>query len=100
VQLYEATGLLLLLGLLLGLEHWRGRRPFTLVLVYLAGYSALRFVVELFRGDAVRGFVARGLLSTSQAIAIVVGLAAVALLVWIYRRTADSPPATAYNCRR
>ncbi|MBI5480446.1 MAG: prolipoprotein diacylglyceryl transferase [Deltaproteobacteria bacterium] len=105
VQLYEACGLLIVFGVLLGLERWPGRRPFTLVLAYLAGYSVLRFVVEMFRGDAIRGFVVPGLLSTSQAIAIGSGLAAGALLVWRHRRArhrraADSPAANAYNCHR
>ena len=100
VQLYEAAGLLLLFGLLLVLEHRPRRRPFTLVLAYVGGYSVLRFVVEFFRGDAIRGFVVPGLLSTSQAISIIVGITAGALLVWRHRRTPDSSTASDYNGRR
>jgi phosphatidylglycerol:prolipoprotein diacylglycerol transferase len=100
VQLYEAAGLVLLVVVLLALERRPRRRPYTLLLAYLVGYSALRIVVELFRGDAIRGFVVPGLLSTSQAIAIVVGLAAGAVLVWRSRRNPDSAAAAAYNGRR
>lgn len=38
---------------------------------YLANYGVARFVIEFFRGDPDRGFVLGGLLSTSQAIALV-----------------------------
>jgi phosphatidylglycerol---prolipoprotein diacylglyceryl transferase len=100
VQLYEAAGLALLVGLLLALERWPRRRPYTVLLAYLLGYSVLRVLVEVFRGDTIRGFVIPGLLSTSQAIAIVVGLAAGAALVWLYRWNPDSAAAAAYNDRR
>jgi hypothetical protein len=43
-----------------------------------------RFTLELFRGDADRGFVVDGLLSTSQFIALVLGAATIAL--WLVRR--------------
>jgi len=49
-QLYEAIGEFALFGVL----WWRRKRKrFTgeLILLYLAGYGALRFVVEFFRGD-------------------------------------------------
>jgi phosphatidylglycerol:prolipoprotein diacylglycerol transferase len=94
VQLYEAGGLLLLFGLLLAFERRPGRPPFALTLVYLLGYSGLRFVVELFRGDAIRGFVVPGILSTSQAIALVVAVAAGALLGWRQRRPLTASPPT------
>lgn len=58
-QLYEAVGEFALFGILLLLER-RARdapRPGRLLLVYLTGYAALRFVVEIFRGDAARGYV-------------------------------------------
>jgi phosphatidylglycerol---prolipoprotein diacylglyceryl transferase len=100
VQLYEAAGLLLLFVLLLALERRPRRRPYTVTLAYLAGYSVLRLVVEVFRGDAIRGFVVPGLVSTSQAIAIVVGVAAGGLLLWRSRRNPDSAAAAAYNGRR
>lgn len=37
---------------------------------YLVNYGVARFIIEFFRGDADRGFVFGGLLSTSQAIAL------------------------------
>ena len=72
VQLYEAGGelaLFFLLSLLGRRKRWDGQ----VLVAYLLGYALLRFVVELFRGDAVRKFVV-GSISTSQAIAIVAAL--------------------------
>ena len=80
VQLYEAAGELLLfflLSLLGRRKRWDGQ----VLVAYLLGYSLLRFVVELYRGDEARKFVAASL-STSQAIAIAAAALAVALLVW------------------
>lgn len=92
--LYEAAGELLLFGLL----FWSLRkRRFAgqLSLTFLAAYSVLRFVVEFFRGDSVRGFfvshVTRitqngatydeiGGLSTSQGMSLLILLAV--LLAW------------------
>ena len=60
-QLYEAAGELAIFGLLLALRR-RFRRhqdepaPGTLILVYAALYGALRFAVEMFRGDFARRF--------------------------------------------
>ena len=53
------------------------------ILAYTALYAMARFVLEFFRGDADRGFVLGGLLSTSQFIAAIVGPAAV--LLWLMR---------------
>ncbi len=80
VQLYEALGELTLffaLSLLGRRKRWDGQ----VLVAYLFGYALLRFVVELYRGDAARKFVI-GTLSTSQAIAIVAALLAGALLAW------------------
>ncbi len=82
--LYEAFGLLILA---FALAAWplekvgRGVR----VGVYVLAYGVLRFGVEMFRGDAVRGVFFGGTLSTSQLIA----LGAVALgtaIVWRQRQ--------------
>jgi phosphatidylglycerol:prolipoprotein diacylglycerol transferase len=56
-QLYEATGELLIFGLLLALRGRLRPRPGSLLLVYLALYALLRFGVEIFRGDYARRFV-------------------------------------------
>lgn len=116
-QLYEAAGELLLFLALLWLQGRWSRldrrtgqgagRPGALLLTYAAGYAALRFVVEMFRGDAARGFVATwrtpalarllGLpadhplfLSVSQLISVIVLLAVVAVIAW--RRRAPAAP--------
>ncbi len=83
VQLYEALGELALffaLSVLGRRKRWDGQ----VLVAWLLGYALLRFTVELYRGDAARKFVA-GALSTSQFLALVAALVAVALLVW--RRT-------------
>jgi phosphatidylglycerol:prolipoprotein diacylglycerol transferase len=49
---------------------------------YLVNYGVARFFIEFFRGDADRGFVLGGLLSTSQAIA----LGMIPLGVWLLLR--------------
>jgi phosphatidylglycerol---prolipoprotein diacylglyceryl transferase len=54
-QLYEAGGELCVFLALLWL--WRRRHaPGAVALAYAFGYGLLRFTVEIFRGDAVRGF--------------------------------------------
>jgi prolipoprotein diacylglyceryltransferase len=55
-QLYEAGGELALFGLLLALRPRLRERPGALVLIYASLYAALRFVVELFRGDVARRY--------------------------------------------
>jgi phosphatidylglycerol:prolipoprotein diacylglycerol transferase len=68
VQLYEA-GADLALFLALYLYGRRKRFDGQVLAAYLVGYGALRFAVELVRGDDARKFV--GPLSTSQLIALV-----------------------------
>lgn len=43
-----------------------------MIMIYLLSYSIIRFILEFFRGDAVRGFV--GYLSTSQVISLLLVL--------------------------
>ncbi|QDU84586.1 Prolipoprotein diacylglyceryl transferase [Planctomycetes bacterium Pla163] len=59
----------------------RGARPGTTALVLLILYGASRFVIELFRGDAVRGLWFGGSLSTSQLVSIPLVLVALFLFV-------------------
>jgi phosphatidylglycerol---prolipoprotein diacylglyceryl transferase len=57
-QLYESIGLLVLFVVLLAFRVRRGIEPhWRQASRYAIGYGMLRFVVELFRGDATRGFV-------------------------------------------
>jgi phosphatidylglycerol---prolipoprotein diacylglyceryl transferase len=88
-QLYESAGTLLLFLYLM----WRlSRKHFTgqIILEYLILYASLRFVIEFFRDDD-RGFVLRGLLSTSQFIGILTILGAVAVFLYLRRRPAETP---------
>jgi phosphatidylglycerol:prolipoprotein diacylglycerol transferase len=57
VQLYEAAGELAIFVALLALQPRLRRRPGALLLTYGALYAALRFAVELYRGDLARGYV-------------------------------------------
>lgn len=69
VQLYESAVCLALFGALL----WFRRRPHRegdVIIAYSVVYAIARFVLEFYRGDADRGFVFGGLLSTSQIIAL------------------------------
>lgn len=84
-QLYEASALLVLF---LGLLHVSRRKAFDgqVVLTYFIVYPIIRSVVEIFRGDLVRGFVIDGLLSTSQFISILVFVGAACALFYRLRQ--------------
>ena len=79
-QLYESTALLLLFC---GLQFLQRRKTFDgqIILTYFMAYPVIRSVVEIFRGDLIRGFVIDGILSTSQFISILVFLAAMSVLI-------------------
>jgi len=79
-QLYESAYIFLVLIFLLAI---RDRRKFNgqLFLLYLAFYAAGRMVIELFRGDEVRGWIF-GIISHSQLIALAILLA----VLLIYRK--------------
>jgi phosphatidylglycerol:prolipoprotein diacylglycerol transferase len=55
---------------------------------YLVLYGIGRFLLEWTRGDALRGFVFGGALSTSQLISIVLMIIGTGLHIWISRRSA------------
>jgi phosphatidylglycerol:prolipoprotein diacylglycerol transferase len=88
VQLYESVVCLVLFAALVRLSRHK-RFDGEVILAYTLLYASARFVLEFFRGDADRGFVFGGLLSTSQFIAAILGPAAIAL--WLVRR--QSAPA-------
>jgi phosphatidylglycerol:prolipoprotein diacylglycerol transferase len=89
VQLYESIVCLVLFGVLVRLSR-RKRFDGEVILAYTLLYAIARFVLELFRGDADRGFLFGGLLSTSQFIAAILGPAAIAL--WLVRRRGSRAP--------
>jgi phosphatidylglycerol:prolipoprotein diacylglycerol transferase len=81
-QLYEAFGVLAILGVVLGLRHramWRGNLMWLTLLLY----SIMRFGIEFYRGD-LREMV--GLLSLNQVICIALALASGAILAWKFQR--------------
>jgi phosphatidylglycerol:prolipoprotein diacylglycerol transferase len=80
VQLYESAVCLALFGFLLWLAR-RRHRDGDIIIAYTALYAIGRFVLEFFRGDADRGFVFGGLLSTSQFIGIAMLIVAGAVLI-------------------
>ncbi len=80
-QLAEAFGALCIFFILL----WMSPRKWfhgQLLLAYVALYSVMRFILELYRGDIERGYVIDGILSTSQFISLlVIGVTVVVFFV-------------------
>ncbi len=68
-QLMESGGEFLIFGVLIMLRRYK-KFDGQLFWFYPLFYSVLRFIIEFFRGDAVRGVYFGGLISTSQIIAI------------------------------
>jgi phosphatidylglycerol:prolipoprotein diacylglycerol transferase len=85
VQIYESLSCLALFAFLVRLSR-RKRFDGQIILAYSIGYAAIRFILEYFRGDADRGSVFGGMLSTSQFVALIV--VAVGLPVYLWRRKA------------
>lgn len=78
VQAYESVVCLVLFAFLVWLSR-RKRFDGEVLIAYSVLYGVARFILEYFRGDADRGFVFNGMLSTSQFIAIVIFLLAIAV---------------------
>ncbi len=93
-QIYHALSDLLILIITASLMK---RRRFSgqVFWVYVLTYAILRFIVEFFRGDTVRGLFFGARVSTSQVIAVPAALFAVAMLVHLGRRArlVEPPPA-------
>lgn len=81
VQLYETIGLLTLGFLLIYLVK-KNINKANLCFAYLGGYAGLRFILEFYRGDKIRGIHALGL-STSQIVSLAIMLGSI--LVFAYR---------------
>lgn len=84
-QLAEAAGEALIF---LALLFFRQRKHFhgQVVLTYFLLYPILRSILELFRGDAERGYVIKGVLSTSQFISLLVAAGALVTILVLRRR--------------
>jgi phosphatidylglycerol:prolipoprotein diacylglycerol transferase len=63
-----------------------------LTLAYVLLYAIVRFVIEFYRGDAVRGSVFGGSLSTSQFIALILAAAVAVAFPYVAKRNRVSPP--------
>lgn len=78
-QLFETAGNLIIFAALMLICSKKQKRPVGLA-VYGILYSVMRFIIEFYRSDDIRGFV--GVLSTSQFIGIFVFILAVLLLIF------------------
>ena len=87
-QIYEAGAELVILILLLATERKGRAYPGRTFWLYMLLYAISRFIIEFFRGDE-RGTV--GIFSTSQFISILLAPLAVAMLVYLARRTTPEP---------
>jgi phosphatidylglycerol:prolipoprotein diacylglycerol transferase len=81
---YEGLFDLALYGVLAHL-YWRRPRPGVVFASYLVLYGIGRFLLELTRGDAARGFPFGGVLSTSQLISLGMLVAGAAMLAVVGR---------------
>lgn len=93
-QLYESFSMLLVFFFLLWL-HKRKRFSGQVILLYALLYSIIRFAIEFLRDDPrgdILGLTTLTGLSTSQIISIVVGVAALILLIRRSRKTAVTVP--------
>jgi phosphatidylglycerol---prolipoprotein diacylglyceryl transferase len=86
-QLYETGAALIILAVLLWMAP-RKRFHGQVVLSYVALYAVARFVVELYRGDASRGTVFDGLLSTSQLVSVLLLIGVVVVAPAVFRKQA------------
>jgi phosphatidylglycerol:prolipoprotein diacylglycerol transferase len=84
-QLYMSAISWAILGVLL-LVYRRKRFDGQIIAIYVALYTIARFFVELVRGDAERGFVFGGPMSTSQFLSLLLAVAAAAAYVGLARR--------------
>jgi len=83
-QLYAAVGLFLIF---LGLIWVFRKKKFDgqVVLTYFMVYPIVRSVIEVFRGDKIRGFLIEDILSTSQFLSLLVFIGAATFLVFRLR---------------
>ncbi len=79
-QIYESVSLFILFA---GLMLLFKKRKFDsqVSLVYLMTYPIIRSVIEIYRGDTIRGFIIDGVLSTSQFISVIIFIGASIIMV-------------------
>jgi phosphatidylglycerol---prolipoprotein diacylglyceryl transferase len=89
-QIYESAATLLLFLVLLVLA---GRKKFNgqIALAYLGLYSVIRFGIEFFRGDAARGTVFGGWISTSQFISLLLVLGVMLVFPYVMKKNSTTP---------
>lgn len=85
VQAYESITLIALSMILFFIVKKNRLKAGGASLVYLMGYSTIRFILEYFRGDSIRGFLLEPWISTSQGISIFIFISAAAILVRGFR---------------
>jgi phosphatidylglycerol:prolipoprotein diacylglycerol transferase len=90
-QIYEAIACLAIFFILLRMAR-RKRFDGQVTVAYVLLYAVARFVIEFYRGDAVRGTVF-GWLSTSQFIALLLAAAVALVLPYLAKRNRVTPPA-------
>jgi phosphatidylglycerol:prolipoprotein diacylglycerol transferase len=89
-QLYEA-GANFVIFTILWLKLRRKSFDGQVFVLYLTLYSLVRFTVEFFRGDADRGFLFGGLLSTSQFISVILLISAATLFFILKPEVKEKP---------
>jgi phosphatidylglycerol:prolipoprotein diacylglycerol transferase len=96
-QIYESLALFILFA---GMLFVFKRRRFEgqVALVYFMAYPIIRSVIEIYRGDTIRGFVIDGILSTSQFISILIFVAAAIVLAFRLKQV-NAPAAAARGTR-
>lgn len=92
-QIYESVSLFILFLFLRRLE-FRKKFEGQVMFVYLIAYSIIRSIIEIFRGDSIRGFVIDGIISTSQFISILVIIGAVVGYILRQRQACLAKPAS------
>jgi phosphatidylglycerol---prolipoprotein diacylglyceryl transferase len=80
-QLYESASLFILFIVLMVMFK-RRRFEGQIALIYFMAYPVIRSIIEVYRGDSIRGFIIEDVLSTSQFISILVFLAALGTLIY------------------
>ena len=85
-QIYESLSLFILYG---GMLYVFRHKKFDgqVGLTYFILYPIIRSIIEIYRGDSIRGFVIDGILSTSQFISILVFIVALSVLFYRIRQT-------------